>query len=166
MAELLENDNKHIKENEVHILAKSRSPIDLLENLCIEGTRKQAKCAVKAIVADFRHDALSSLYKRLVDMLGSDEHLPTVLQSLGCIAQTAMPIFKTREDDVIKFIWHKLLRKSSILADISETGWHDRSKECFFLKGRWYQNSSEKLFTLQRCPFRTKDKGPENCTTM
>lgn len=64
-------------------------------------------------------------------MLEHNEHLATVLQSLGCIAQTAMPIFETREEEIIKFICCKLLQKNSISSAISETGCNGRSKECF-----------------------------------
>lgn len=50
-------------------------------------------------------------WQRLVDKLEDNTHLPTVLQSLGCIAQNAMPIFETREDDIIKFVVRNVLRR-------------------------------------------------------
>ena len=53
------------------------------------------------------------LWQRLVDKLEDNTHLPTVLQSLGCIAQNAMPIFETREDDIIKFVVRNVLRRPS-----------------------------------------------------
>ena len=36
-------------------------------------------------------------------------HLPSILQSLGCIAQISMPIFETREEEIISFIITKIL---------------------------------------------------------
>jgi sister-chromatid-cohesion protein PDS5 len=86
-----------------------------LEQLCMEGNRKQAKYAVSAIAtltADSGLKALSVLYGRLVDQLEDSAHLPTVLQSLGCIAQNANPIFETREEEVIKFVVRNVLRRS------------------------------------------------------
>lgn len=52
--------------------------------------------------------------QRLVDMLEEKSHLPAVLQSLGCIAQTAMPVFETRESEVEDFIINKILKCSDV----------------------------------------------------
>ncbi|KAL5972453.1 hypothetical protein ACLOJK_041708 [Asimina triloba] len=108
---LLKEDDEMIKEGVVHVLAraggtireqlsKTSSSVDLLlERLCLEGSRKQAKYSVQALAAITKDDGLKSLsvlYKKLVDILESKTHLPAVLQSLGCIAQTAMP---EAEDD-------------------------------------------------------------------
>lgn len=46
-----------------------------------------------------------------MDQLEDNTHLPTILQSLGCIAQNAMPIFETREDEIIKFVVRNVLRR-------------------------------------------------------
>jgi len=145
LLQLLKEDNECIKEGVVHILAKvggsigeqvtdTTSSVDLLlETLCLEGNRKQAKYAVQALAVvtkDAGLKALSVLYKRLVDMLESGTHLPAILQSLGCIAQNAMPVFETREDDVIQFLCDKLFRQNSNTADFLKTEWEERSKEC------------------------------------
>ncbi|XP_024357694.1 sister chromatid cohesion protein PDS5 homolog A isoform X2 [Physcomitrium patens] len=125
---LLKDLNESVKEGAVLIMAKAgasfrnkgsraddRGNVNLvLEQLCLEGTRKQAKYAVSAIAAmtaDSGLKALSVLYGRLVDKLEDNTHLPTILQSLGCIAQNAMPIFETREDDIIKFVVRNVLRR-------------------------------------------------------
>lgn len=42
-------------------------------------------------------------------MLEEKANLPAVLQSLGCIAQAAMPVFETREDKIVKFIRENIL---------------------------------------------------------
>lgn len=47
-------------------------------------------------------------------MLEEKTHLPAVLQSLGCIAQTAMPVFETRESEIEEFIKSKILRCSNV----------------------------------------------------
>jgi len=52
--------------------------------------------------------------QKLVDMLEDKTHLPAVLQSLGCIAQTAMPVYVTREKEIEEFILNKILRSDSV----------------------------------------------------
>lgn len=47
-------------------------------------------------------------------MLEEKTHLPAVLQSLGCIAQTAMPVFETRESEIEEFIINKILKSDSV----------------------------------------------------
>lgn len=55
-------------------------------------------------------------------MLDEKSHLPAVLQSLGCIAQTAMPVFETRESEVEEFIKKNILECSHVcLLKFSET---------------------------------------------
>lgn len=47
-------------------------------------------------------------------MLEEKTHLPAVLQSLGCIAETAMPVFETRESEIEDFIMNKILKCSNV----------------------------------------------------
>lgn len=47
-------------------------------------------------------------------MLEEKTHLPAVLQSLGCIAETAMPVFETRESEVEEFIINKILKRNIV----------------------------------------------------
>ncbi|CAA0836537.1 binding [Striga hermonthica] len=125
LVHLLEDDNEIIKEGTLHILARaggtireklgvsSRSLDLILERISIEGSRRQAKYAVHALASITKDDGLKSLsvlYKRLVDMLEEKSHLPAVLQSLGCIAQAAMPVFETRESEVQNFIKENILK--------------------------------------------------------
>jgi len=49
-----------------------------------------------------------------VDILEEKTHLPAILQSLGCIAQIAMPVFETREDEIFGFIKHKILECNNV----------------------------------------------------
>ncbi|XP_077237607.1 sister chromatid cohesion protein PDS5 homolog A-like isoform X2 [Tasmannia lanceolata] len=145
LVHLLKEENGIIKEGIVHILAKAggtireklattSSSVDLLlETLCLEGSRKQAKYSVQALAAITMDDGLKSLsvlYKRLVDMLEKKTHLPAVLQSLGCIAQIAMPIFETREGEILEFITSKILVCSNDVEDNTKTCWDERSELC------------------------------------
>ncbi|MED6138901.1 hypothetical protein PIB30_078895 [Stylosanthes scabra] len=144
LVNLLKDNNDVIKEGVSNVLAKAggtireqlavtSSSVDLmLERLCLEGNRRQAKYAVHALAAITRDDglkALSVLYKRLVDMLEEKTHLPAVLQSLGCIAQTAMPVFETRESEIEEFIINKILKQDS-KEDHARNSWDDTSDLC------------------------------------
>ncbi|XP_050213901.1 sister chromatid cohesion protein PDS5 homolog A isoform X2 [Mercurialis annua] len=141
----LKDDNEIVKGGALHILAKaggtireqlaaSSSSIDLiLERLCLEGSRRQAKYAVHALAAITKDDGLKSLsvlYKKLVVMLDEKRHLPAVLQSLGCIAETAMAVFETREGEIDEFIKSKILKASIKAEDDSKACWDNRSELC------------------------------------
>ena len=52
--------------------------------------------------------------QRLVDILEEKTHLPPILQSLGCIAQTAMPVFETRANEIEEFIINKILKNDNV----------------------------------------------------
>ena len=47
-------------------------------------------------------------------MLEEKSHLPAVLQSLGCIAQAALPVYETREIEVKKFIKENILEVGQV----------------------------------------------------
>lgn len=51
-------------------------------------------------------------------MLEKKTHLPSVLQSLGCIAQAAMPVFETQESKIEGFIKKDILGCSEVLESI------------------------------------------------
>ncbi|TVU11623.1 hypothetical protein EJB05_45218 [Eragrostis curvula] len=147
IVELLKEDNELLKEGIAHVLSKaggnireqlaSSSSLDLLlERLCLEGTRRQAKYSVQALAAVTKDDGLMSLsvlYKRLVDLLEEKKvHLPSILQSLGCIAQIAMPIFETREEEIINFITKKILECNDDMVEDSsrKSEWGDSTQNC------------------------------------
>ncbi|XP_019242309.1 PREDICTED: sister chromatid cohesion protein PDS5 homolog B-like [Nicotiana attenuata] len=142
---LLEDDNEIIKEGVLHVLAKaggaireklgdsSRSLDLMLERICLEGSRRQAKYAVHALASIMKDDGLKSLsvlYKRLVDMLDEKSHLPAVLQSLGCIAQTAMPVFETREKEIEQFIKKNILERGHTSEGKTKESWEEQSEIC------------------------------------
>ncbi|CAH8388720.1 unnamed protein product [Eruca vesicaria subsp. sativa] len=141
----LKDEVEIIKEGSLKILAKAggtirenlivlASSVDLLlERICVEGSRKQAKYAVQALASIKKDDglkALSFLYKGLVDMLDDRRHQPAVLQSLGCIAQIAMPVFETREREIVEFIRSKILKSESEAVDDEKLSWDDKSEIC------------------------------------
>ncbi|XP_050367583.1 sister chromatid cohesion protein PDS5 homolog A [Argentina anserina] len=145
LVNLLKDDDEAIKEGVLNVLAKAggtirenlaalSSSIDLiLERLCLEGSRRQAKYAVHALAAITKDDGLKSLsvlYKRLVDMLEEKTHLPAVLQSLGCIAETAMPVFETRESEIQKFIIENILKNNDKPGDNKKASWDNKSELC------------------------------------
>ncbi|KAF8650467.1 hypothetical protein HU200_063832 [Digitaria exilis] len=147
IVELLKEDNEVLKEGIAHVLSKaggnireqlaSSSSLDLLlERLCLEGTRRQAKYSVHALAAITKDDGLMSLsvlYKRLVDLLEEKKvHLPSILQSLGCIAQISIPIFETREEEIISFITKKILECNDDMIENSshKYEWGDSTQNC------------------------------------
>ncbi|GAA0153559.1 chromatin/chromatin-binding, or -regulatory protein [Lithospermum erythrorhizon] len=142
---LLEDENEIIKEGILHVLAiaggaireqlgvSTRSLDLVLERICLEGNRRQAKYAVYALASITTDDGLMSLsvlYKRLVDMLLEKSHLPAVLQCLGCIAETAMPVFETRENEIEGFIKKNILECGQTAQHIENTSWDERSEIC------------------------------------
>ncbi|XP_027920522.1 sister chromatid cohesion protein PDS5 homolog A-like isoform X2 [Vigna unguiculata] len=144
LVNLLKDNDDTIKEGVLNAVAKAgatireqlavtSSSVDLiLEKLCLEGSRRQAKYAVHALAAITKDDGLKSLsvlYKKLVDMLEDKTHLPAVLQSLGCIAQTAMSVYVTREKEIEEFILKKIL-KSDSQEDNPKTSWDGESDLC------------------------------------
>ncbi|XP_010252783.1 PREDICTED: sister chromatid cohesion protein PDS5 homolog B [Nelumbo nucifera] len=145
LVNLLKEDNGIVKEGVLHVLAwaggtireqlsMTSSSVDLiLERICLEGNRTEAKYAVHALAAITKDDGLKSLsvlYKRLVDMLDEKTHLPAILQSLGCIAQTAMPVFETRESEILGFITGKILECSNKEEKNTQSCWDNRSELC------------------------------------
>ncbi|EER88261.2 hypothetical protein BDA96_10G149900 [Sorghum bicolor] len=147
IVELLKEDNEVLKEGIAHVLSKaggnireqlaSTSSLDLLlERLCLEGTRRQAKYSVHALAAITKDDGLMSLsvlYKRLVDLLEEKKvNIPSILQSLGCIAQIAMPIFETRKEEIIRFITKKILECNDDMVQNSsnKSEWGDSTQNC------------------------------------
>ncbi|KAK8944554.1 hypothetical protein KSP39_PZI007591 [Platanthera zijinensis] len=170
LMQLLKEDNDIIKEGITRVLAKAGgtireqltmtlSSIDLvLERLCLEGTRKQAKYSVHAIAAITKDDGLKSLsvlYKRLVDMLEEKRHLPSILQSLGCIAQITMPVFETREDEIVEFIVKKVLKRSNgILATSENIDWNERTEFCS-LKMLGIKTLVKSYLSVKDTPLRT-----------
>ncbi|GJS02689.1 sister chromatid cohesion protein PDS5 homolog A isoform X1 [Tanacetum coccineum] len=78
-----------------------------LENICLNGTRTQAKLAISAIselIATSKQFVYTDLCKTLVDALESGKNTPTVLQSLGCMAQHSVSAFESHAEAITRYI--------------------------------------------------------------
>ncbi|KAK1422159.1 hypothetical protein QVD17_25081 [Tagetes erecta] len=78
-----------------------------LERICLNGTRAQAKLAIYALselIATSQQFTFPYLCKTLVDALESGQHTPTVLQSLGCMAQHSVSAFETHAEEITRYI--------------------------------------------------------------
>eukprot|EP00897_Mesotaenium_endlicherianum_P005452 jgi/Mesen1/4935/ME000246S04157 len=146
--ELLRGDVDCLKSGAVEILPKIGSRLqgtpgaatissageleDTLMEMAVRGTRDQAKHAVKALAAtgDAGIRCLTRLYQKLVGCLEDTSMLPTVLQSLGTIAQHAMAVFEAQEDDIIKFVVRNILRRHPEPTIRRKFEWDHPSAEC------------------------------------
>ncbi|KAD2805787.1 hypothetical protein E3N88_39164 [Mikania micrantha] len=78
-----------------------------LERICLNGTRAQAKLAISAIselIVTSQQFTFSYLCKTLVDALVSGQHTPTILQSLGCLAQHSGSAFEAHAEEITRYI--------------------------------------------------------------
>ncbi|KAK9271081.1 hypothetical protein L1049_026670 [Liquidambar formosana] len=130
---LLEEDTR-FSEKLIQVLAKAGPHISIklsdiypsLERICLEGTRAQSKFAVSAIAAlisTSEQFVFSELCKALMDSLHSGCNVPTVLQSLGCIAQHSVSTFETRDREITAYINEKIFQveQSDDLTSFCET---------------------------------------------
>ncbi|KAI4337812.1 hypothetical protein L6164_016184 [Bauhinia variegata] len=108
-----------VKDELIEVLAKAGSHISVklsdiypfLKRICLEGTRTQAKFAVSAIASlSSDQSAFLNLYEGLIDSLYSQWNVPTILQSLGCIAQYSISTFETRDEEIISYICQDIIQ--------------------------------------------------------
>ncbi|KAJ6709378.1 PRECOCIOUS DISSOCIATION OF SISTERS 5 ISOFORM A [Salix koriyanagi] len=122
--QLLLEENNSINDTLVEVLAKAGPHIKakfsefypLLERICLKGTRFQSKHAVSAIAALFGSSdefIFSKLCKELVDSLYSGLNTPTVLQSLGCIAQHSVSAFEAQNQEIRSYIFGRIFQAES-----------------------------------------------------
>ncbi|XP_068663367.1 sister chromatid cohesion protein PDS5 homolog B isoform X2 [Aristolochia californica] len=118
-------EDDQINEKLLQLVAKSGSHLSIklsniypyLERACLEGSRKQAKHSVSAIAAlagTSDQMAFACLYEKLMESLEACKNMPAVLQSLGCIAQYAPPIYEKREEEIIQFVTEKLFASKNV----------------------------------------------------
>ncbi|XP_048332268.2 sister chromatid cohesion protein PDS5 homolog B isoform X1 [Ziziphus jujuba] len=96
-----------------HISVKLSEIYPFLERLCLEGTRMQSKFAVSAIAAltdSSKQLVFSNLCKGLVESLHIGRNVPTVLQSLGCLAQYSVSAFETQNGEITQLIHEKIFQ--------------------------------------------------------
>ncbi|PHT78851.1 hypothetical protein T459_16903 [Capsicum annuum] len=124
----------------IQILAKegSHMPINLgdiypfLEKVCLEGSRAQSKLAVSAIAAlagASEQSIFLDLCKTLVDYLHLGKQLPTVLQSLGCLAQYSVSAFQAHEEVVTHYITEEIFQLTDV-AMLEELDLLEETSEC------------------------------------
>lgn len=117
---LLEGSNT-IDDKMIEVLAKAGPHISLkiseiypfLKRVCLEGTRLQSKFAVLAIAAlvdASKQFIFSDLCKELVESLHCGKNIPTVLQSLGCLAQHSASTFEAQDQKITPFIYKMILQ--------------------------------------------------------
>ncbi|KAL7117964.1 hypothetical protein ACP275_03G105700 [Erythranthe tilingii] len=102
-----------------HLSIKLSDIYSSLEEICLEGTRRQAKFAVSAIatLADTSEQLIfSKLCKTLVDSLCNGENVPTVLQSLGCMAQHSVSTFEAQEKVIAHYIFEEIFQQNDVPA--------------------------------------------------
>ncbi|CAN8234143.1 unnamed protein product [Cochlearia groenlandica] len=80
----------------------------VLEKMCVEGTRSQAKYAVSAI-ASFAGSSEKSVFPELcevlIDSLLGRRNIPTTLQSLACIGQHSVLAFDNMYEDISSYVY-------------------------------------------------------------
>ncbi|XP_062146859.1 sister chromatid cohesion protein PDS5 homolog B isoform X2 [Alnus glutinosa] len=119
--QMLMEKNSQINDKLIEVLAKAGPHLSLklsdiypiLERVCLEGSRMQAKFAVAAIAAlagVSEQFFFSELCKELVDSLHSRRNIPTVLQSLGCIAQYSVSTFEAQDGEITSYINEKIFQ--------------------------------------------------------
>ncbi|GAV71980.1 Cnd1 domain-containing protein [Cephalotus follicularis] len=113
-----END---LNDKLIEVLAKAGSNISaklcdfypILKRICLEGTRTQSKYAVSAIaslISTSGESVFSELCKELVETLHMGRNIPTVLQSLGCIAQCSASSFESQDENITSYIYDCILK--------------------------------------------------------
>lgn len=136
---LLLEDDKPFSDKLLQILAKAGPHISIdlsdiypsLERVCLEGTRAQAKLAVSAVAAlagTSEKFVFSELCKQLMDALHSGRNIPTVLQSLGCIAQNSISVYETREGEIMQFMYEKIFQTVEVDPPDGLTSFDDTSR--------------------------------------
>ncbi|KAL8482154.1 hypothetical protein ACS0TY_028350 [Phlomoides rotata] len=102
-----------------HMPIKLSDMYSSLEKVCVEGTRAQSKLAVSAIsaLADTSEKFIfSELCKVLMDSLRERKNVPTVLQSLGCMAQYSVSAFDSQEKEITNYIVEEIFQQNDALA--------------------------------------------------
>ncbi|XP_057974992.1 sister chromatid cohesion protein PDS5 homolog B isoform X2 [Malania oleifera] len=121
--ELLEENP--FNEKLIQILAKvgSYTSIKLsdiypsLERVCLEGTRAQSKLAISAIAglgSGSEQSVFSELFEKVVIYLHAGKNIPTILQSLGCIAQHSVLAFHMRDQEITQYIKEKIFQVNNV----------------------------------------------------
>ncbi|WCJ44636.1 hypothetical protein M5689_025294 [Euphorbia peplus] len=116
-----------------HISVKFRDFYPFLARVCKEGTRMQSKHAVKAIASLTSEQLiLSELCKELVDSLDRGQNVPTILQSLGCMAQHSVSAFEAHEREINSYIFNRIFQVEQ--SDMTSDSCHSCRLKIYGLK--------------------------------
>ncbi|XP_012078230.1 sister chromatid cohesion protein PDS5 homolog A [Jatropha curcas] len=116
-----------------HISVKFSDFYPFLESACLEGTRVQSKHAISAIaslIGPSEEFTFPKLCKELVYSLHRGWNTPTILQSLGCIAQHSVSAFEAQEREIRLYIFERIFQEeqSDDFTSFGETS--ERSVSC------------------------------------
>ncbi|CAA6667666.1 unnamed protein product [Spirodela intermedia] len=95
-----------------HISIKLRDIYPFLEQACLEGSRIQSKQAVSAmalLMSASDELIFDDLCEKLLGFLNRGQNMPTILQSLGCIAQHSLSSFQLHAEEITQFIIQKII---------------------------------------------------------
>ncbi|XP_057490544.1 sister chromatid cohesion protein PDS5 homolog B-like isoform X5 [Actinidia eriantha] len=147
--QLLLKDDKPCNEQLIQILAKAGPHVDFdlsdiypsLERVCLEGTRAQSKLAVSAIAAltnTAEQYFFSELCETLVGALHGGQNIPTVLQSLGCMAQHSASVFESQDEEISRYIVEQVFQSS----DVEKSNYKDSDEPSGYNVSRELKDSS------------------------
>ncbi|KAL0351487.1 UNVERIFIED_CONTAM: Sister chromatid cohesion protein pds5 [Sesamum calycinum] len=115
-----------------HMSIKLSDIYSALEKVCLQGTRVQSKLAVSTIaaLADTSEQFIfSGLCKTLLDSLRNGENTPTVLQSLGCMAQYSISTYEAQEKEITHYIVEEIFHQNDALAS-KDVDFSDETSNC------------------------------------
>ncbi|XP_020578529.1 sister chromatid cohesion protein PDS5 homolog A isoform X2 [Phalaenopsis equestris] len=107
-----------------HVSIKLSDVYPFLEKMCLLGTRVESKFAVQAIssLIDSSEDlTFSNLCQKLVRSLKSGQNIPTILQSLSCVARHSFTSYKLHEKEVINFVVQNIFVTSEVYSEVAES---------------------------------------------
>ncbi|KAI3767597.1 hypothetical protein L2E82_17844 [Cichorium intybus] len=116
-----------------HISVDLSGIYPFLKRICLNGTRAQAKLAISAIsrlLVTSEPFNFSDLCKTLVDALKSGPPTPTVLQSLGCMAQHSVSAFEPHAEEITRYIVENVLLVNEVAMSNNLVSSDDTSTSC------------------------------------
>ncbi|MED6211114.1 hypothetical protein PIB30_070449 [Stylosanthes scabra] len=144
--QMLLEQKSPVNDKLIEIIAKAGAHVSFnisdiypfLKKMCLDGTRTQAKFAVSAIAAiTSEQSVFLNLYEALIDSLYSQWNVPTVLQSLGCIAQHSVLTFETRGVEITSYISQRIIQEHLDDCD-SMSCLDDTAQCCESCQLKWY----------------------------
>ncbi|XP_074573683.1 sister chromatid cohesion protein PDS5 homolog B [Curcuma longa] len=107
-----------------HISVELRDIYPFLEHKCLEGTRNESKLAVSAMSSlncSTNDCTFATLCKKVVDYLHNENHVPTLLQTLGCISQYSPSSYELYKKEIKHFVVQELLCSKDYMSDSEQT---------------------------------------------